>query len=160
VVYDISDAKTGRGYCRQFILWPAQWAKLPAGLLPTWRSLKYDSSNFHLLPSQPGVYAFVLKPGVANLDLAYLLYVGKAANQTLSQRCPQYLAELRARKPRMEILDMFLSWGAFLHLCFTPTADGTQATALERQLLEAWTPPMNKDLPAGLSAVVENIYRG
>ena len=91
--YDFDTTNTLRGFCQKFIICPNQWLKYNISVNLNWNCIKYERQNLNNLPDQSGVYAFVAKPCVANLDECnYLLYIGKAQDQTLKIRGSQYLS--------------------------------------------------------------------
>ncbi len=158
--YDIFDLHEGQGFAPKIALWPRQWKRFPQSIKLSWHCVRYEKTMFSSLPDSPGVYAFVLKPNIGGLsELGYLLYIGKAEGQSLKKRCPQYLYEIKRKKPRLHIQEMFFRWGSCLHLYFAAVSTGLNVSQIEDQLLEAFVPPMNRDLPGRLQAVADVIYR-
>jgi len=162
VSYDIaSEANTGKIYCRKFILWPKYWENYSEITSLSWESIKYVKSEIASLPDNPGVYAFVVKPQIAQLyDCNYLLYIGKAKDQSLKVRCSQYLKEPAQKKPRILITQMLKLWMNNLHLYYSAIDPSTiNINSVEQELLEAFIPPMNSVLPGKLSLITKDIYR-
>ncbi|NCC60103.1 MAG: hypothetical protein EOM12_04015 [Verrucomicrobiae bacterium] len=156
-------AREGRDCCKQIIMWPKQWKSFGCVINNPWQSVKYERRNLEQLPEIPGVYVFVAKPGIANLsDCNYLLYIGKAEDQTLKKRCKQYLNEKRKKKPRVHILDMLENWSDHLFLYYItvdPVSNASTPSEVEAGLLAAFMPPMNRQLPGKLNRIRESIYR-
>lgn len=160
--YDLlDDCNDAKCYCRKFIMWPRQWERYPPSTLLKWQNIRYKKTNLRRLPNSTGVYAFVVRPQVANFDdCNYLLYIGKAKDQTLKTRCPQYLDEIRKPKPRVLIAQMFRLWRKYLFLYYAEVdATKVDITKAEEELLSAFMPPMNSQLPGKLEAIAKDIYR-
>lgn len=160
--YDlVTEADTGKRYCKKFILWPKYWNKYSEAEELVWKHIKYSSTTVKDLPDKPGVYAFVVKPGIAGLvECNYLLYIGKAQDQTLKVRCKQYLNENKKRKPRILIAQMFNLWREHLFLYYAEL-DSVEIDInnVEENLLAAFLPPLNSTLPGKLTSISKDIYR-
>jgi len=147
----------GPTYAQKFLLWPRQWKSYRSATRLTWHKIRYTPSRLRLLPQTTGVYAFTICPGVGDTpDFSYLVYIGKAEDQTLRQRCGQYRYEPRKPKPRPLIVKMLRLWGRHLHLYFASVP--TNVGAVEDALLAAFMPPFNTDLPGKLAAIGKVIY--
>lgn len=159
--HDLIDRQVSEGkdlLCK-FLLWEKQLNAYQSSLQLTWNSIPAEKSNFAMLPQTQGVYAFVVKPGVANLDWAgYILYIGKTESQTFRERFPQYFYEKNREKPRLWVRRMFKHWPnkLFYYYAETPASD---ADATEAELLKALMPPHNERFPGRLAAVKKEIYR-
>jgi len=157
----VQEGQGGKLFLKRFILWPKQWTKYPARVPLIWSHIRYRQQNFRRLPNVRGVYAFVVKPGIAALrNCNYLMYVGKALDQTLRTRCPQYLAEEKLLKGRPRIKELLANWRTHLFLCFASVGGPkTNVTKAENDLLAAFLPPCNTRFPGRLSAIA-NIING
>ena len=159
--YDIvSEADTGKKYCRKFILWPKYWKRYPAKANLSWQFIRYTRAEINNLPEKPGVYAFVVKPGIAGLtECNYLLYVGKAKEQSLKVRCKQYLDELNKKKPRIFIAQMFNLWKDHLFLYYSELdSSKVNISDIENNLLLSFLPPLNQIFPGKLTSIAKDIY--
>jgi hypothetical protein len=157
-----ADIKEGGYFAQMFILWPKQWLAYDAVCHLDWKSIPYKKTRLGALPARPGVYAFVACPSTADLaDCHYLLYVGKAEDQTLRVRCKQYLYECRRPKPRRHIVRMFDRWKRHLSLYYAELDPAhVSITCVEDALLAAFLPPCNTKFPGKLQEVAEGIYHG
>lgn len=149
--YDI--CKEAKSHVQPMILWPARWNEYKTPASVQWRSHAFNSAVRRKVPDKPGVYAFLIKPGVANLNVSYLMYVGKT-DRSLRKRFDEYLAEVRGYKGRPAIAVMLHNYRGFIDFCCA-TVDSPQRPAkIEKKLLEAFIPPMNKQLPAKISRII------
>ena len=160
--YDISiESDSGKKYCRKFILWPKYWKMYSKTIKLAWKHIRYSRTTVEGLPNNTGVYAFVVKPGIAGLtECNYLLYIGKAQDQSLKVRCKQYLDENKKRKPRILIAQMFNLWSDHLFLYYAELdSSKININDVEENLLTAFLPPMNSTLPGKLTSISKDIYR-
>jgi hypothetical protein len=129
------------------ILSPTRWASFNDPTPLNWQRVKFDQQELHQVPDDEfGIYTFIVDAGVANHPhCSYLLYLGKAEDQSLRTRIRQYFYEPNNPKGRGPIQDMIIEWHPYLYLCFTPVADVSLIDDLENALLEAFVPPMNQN---------------
>ena len=94
---------------QRFILHPELWTNCPINTQQlTWSKIKFSKSNVKTLPNDKfGIYSFIAEPQVAgHTAIGYLLYVGKAQDQSLQSRVTSYLYESNKAKPRFHIAEM------------------------------------------------------
>ena len=159
--HDLVDRQVseGRDLICKFLLWENQLNAYNLTVHLSWKSIPALRTNASLLPKTQGVYAFVIKPCIANLDWAgYILYVGKTEDQTFRARFPQYFYEQERTKPRLWVRRMFKYWPNRLYYYFAETTANDADTA-EAELLKALLPPNNEKFPGRLAAIKKEIYR-
>ena len=146
----------GRRFVCRFALWPKQWRAYSPTVKLVWQSITYNRTSYAKLPDEPGVYAFVVRHGIANLDdCNFLLYIGKAESQTLRQRCRQYTADRR-----VHIAEFLRLWKQHLYLYYAALDPATvDISRVEDDLLAAFVPPFNRSFPGTLNLVAQGIYR-
>jgi hypothetical protein len=132
------------------ILSPERWVAFASSVPLSWAVVKFDRSQQDLVPdNRGGVYTFVVKPGITNHpECAYLLYIGKAENQSLRKRFGQYFSERDARKGRPKVQKMLNLWENYLWFCYATIEDTNQIDSVEQSLISAYLPPMNDEFPA------------
>ena len=156
----IPSANIARNYLQKFILWPRQWRSLSLPIRLTWKCIKYTKGNMRKLPKQKGVYAFTVKPKIGNLNnVCYLMYIGKAKDQTLRTRCRQYFYEQHKPKPRIRIMRMLSNWSNNLYLYYAAITSTTiSVDSIEDKLISAFIPPINSEFPGTLSSIAKDVY--
>ncbi len=152
----VRDALKGKQYCRRFILWPDRWRAYGGRANLDWKCIRYENSSFSRLPRKPGVYAFVVKPGVAKLTCCgYLFYIGMTNKRTLRERCSEY-----QRDERVHIAAMIQLWGSHLYLYYAALdPNAVDIPKLEIDLIAAFCPPCNIELKADIGPAVREIWR-
>jgi len=132
------------------ILSPERWASFATPVQLSWAVVKFDQSQQdHIPDDKGGVYTFVVKPGITDHpECAYLLYVGKAEQQSLRKRFVQYFYERNARKGRPKVQKMLNLWERHLWFCYATIEDTNQISDIEQSLIGAYLPPMNDEFPA------------
>jgi len=130
----------------KLVLHPQQWAKLKLTVSPQWKIKPFNKVTAATVPKDyGGIYAFVVKPGIADFPHAsYLLYIGKTeGKEGFRQRYRNYLAHSAEKKSRRPTLRrMFDKWPDHLWFCFARVnLHGKRLSAIEDALLEAFLPP-------------------
>jgi hypothetical protein len=149
----------GRNYVRKFCLWEKQLATYKLNTALNWRAIKAKKANAINLPVTQGVYAFVVRTCIANMEWSgYILYIGKTDAQTFRRRYSQYFNEPKKKKPRLWVGEMLGLWKKHLYYYYAevPVA---QVDAVERSLLNALVPPNNDQFPADFSRFKKEIYK-
>lgn len=135
----------------RMVLSPKHWATCSVPVQLKWTTVKYEKSQRDKLPQKQGVYTFVVKPGIVDHpDCSYLLYVGQTEAQNLRTRFLQYFSEERKAKGREHIKYMARLWRKQLWFCCAPVDNPTLIADIERSLLKAFVPPLNRDFPGVL----------
>ena len=159
--FDLAErAKDAMYYRWSFMLYPTSWQSLPTPLTFNWTKVKFDEPFIGSVPDDKvGVYSFVLEPGIASHpSCSYLLYVGMTDKQSFRQRYRQYLKEPSKPKPRPRIVRMLTSYPNQLYFCYSALPNGVDIEQVESQLIEAYWPPVNSRLPAGVSDIDRMIF--
>ena len=152
----------GRYRIQKFILHPGLWSSFQP-IVPTlkWQRVKFTAGGVKNLPDNKfGIYSFIAEPNVAGHSaVGYLLYVGKAQEQSLQDRVTSYLYEKNKRKSRVHIAEMLDHCPNHLWLHYAEVADPTKIEAIEDALLQAFLPPFNRDFPATISHMVSAVLK-
>lgn len=130
----------------RMILSPKHWATFNMPNTLNWKITKFDSANAGNVPAtQFGVYSFVVQPGIAGHSAcSYLMYVGKAEDQSLRKRFHQYFAHFKDTSRRTNISKLLRLWQGHIWFCYAPIADQSKIDDAEQALLNAYLPPFNK----------------
>jgi len=129
----------------RLVLSPDHWKKFSSPSKLAWEVTKFELSNAKNVPNKKsGVYSFVVKPNIAEHPAcAYLMYVGKAEDQSLRARFKQYFPHRTETSRRTNISKMLRLWDSHLWFYFASIADLTKIDATEQALLNAYLPPFN-----------------
>lgn len=144
-------AKQRAPYRWRFMLYPVGWQAYGYKHNLKWLTVRFEKANRLKIPDKPGVYAFLVQPNVGGiLNVSYLFYVGETVS--LRNRFGDYLRESAGSdNSRIQLYVLFNEYQG--HVLFTyallPKAHRKQ---VERELLAALTPPLNKKLPATIAA--------
>ena len=143
-----------------FVLRPSAWHSFGSAVQFNSSKVKFDDPYINSVPDdEMGVYSFVVEPGIANHPAcSYLVYIGMTGRQTFRDRYKQYLKEPYQPKARPRIIRMLTSFPDHLYFYYAPLPVGTDVTAVEDQLLEAYWPPVNKTFPAGVREINGGIF--
>lgn len=147
---------------QRFILHPGLWNACPKTLpVLKWVRIKFSKATVKSLPNNKyGIYSFIAEPQVAGHNaVGYLLYIGKAQDQSLQDRITSYLYEANKAKPRFHIAEMLDHCPDHLWLHYAEVADQKSIKTIEEALLEAFLPPFNRDFPATISHVVKAVLK-
>ncbi len=144
----------------RFILYPVHWQNYRSLCSLDWRRVKFDSSHARSVPNdRRGVYTFVADAGIANHPAcSYLLYVGKAEKQALRKRYVKYLRAPREWKTRVHITRMVEYWAGHLWFYYAEIDDWSLIDQVERDLITAFLPPMNRDWPAEITHLLRMVF--
>jgi hypothetical protein len=150
-IVDTTLAHLKKYQIERMVLSPKYWTacKLPIPL--SWTTVKYDKKRKNELPEKRGVYTFIVKPNiVGHPECAYLLYVGQTEAQTLRKRFMQYFSEERKPKGREHIKLMARLWRKNLWYCYAPIDNVSLIEDIEKSLIKAFVPPLNRNFPGVL----------
>ncbi len=122
----------------------------------TWIEIDFPPDSRSSLPTESGVYAFIIEPDLFNLAPANaLFYIGKATN--LYDRIGAYIGELNKTlndTTRPHVWKMLNQWKGHFKYYYTVTENVTEAENLEDVMIEAFRPPFNKQYKAETSQVM------
>lgn len=142
-------------HVRKFVLFPRYWQGYGYADKLDWDAVPFEESSKGSVPDEAGVYAFVVRPGVApNLEGSYLQYVGETND--LRRRFGEYLGEAagaRKASTRMRLYRIFDRYDGYVHFTFALTEPSRRKEA-EEELLRALWPPCNSRLPAEIAPAV------
>jgi hypothetical protein len=134
------------------LLWPERWRAFTV-TCPDWDVYPYDVRIAKDIPSEKGVYAFLIQPRIAgNLNASYLMYIGQTG-RTLRERFREYLLEAASPKGRPKIRMLLNLYKDYLYFACAVVGPETSPGELESELLNAFMPPMNDELPVEVRSV-------
>jgi len=102
-------------HCQTLPMWPRQWRKYRSPKDLRWRSVAFTDHSRSKVPRKPGVYAFSVRPSVANLEISYLIYIGMT-DRTLRERFVEYLGERDPDRGRPKLTQLFRRYKGFVVL--------------------------------------------
>ena len=145
----MASAQLLRFQTREFTLSPELWNTLDIQCNLNWTRVKFEEQLASQVPNRSmGVYAFVLEPGIANLKLAYLLYIGKTT-RNFRVRFREYLRKQQDSKPkRLHVKQMLTMWPDNLWFYYAPIEDMSIVKPVEANLIGAFKPPACRAYPA------------
>ncbi len=145
----------------RIVMWPRLWSEFtnPSNHVWNWDSTSFQRNCSDSVPDDKhGVYTFAIAPGVAEHPLLYLVtYVGKAGKMTLRARFLSYFNEKRNLK-RPHIGRFLRQYEGFIMFSFCPVEDASTISQIEDELINALIPPLNRKLPAKVSAMVRAFH--
>ncbi len=121
----------------------------------TWDIKDFPPLHRNSIPSSPGVYIFVVSPNIFDFGPSSgLFYIGKAKN--LYSRIGAYIGEIdkdfmTTRRPH--VWRMVNQWQGHLRYHYTITQDVAEAEALEKEMVNAFRPPFNKQYYGEVSRI-------
>ena len=146
---DLASANQLRSQTWPFTLSPDLWNRLNLPQRLQWLRVAFDTTPASQLPNNLiGVYAFVLEPDIANLNLAYLLYVGKTT-ENFQARYRKYKTDQRDERPKRHLVkQMLTTWPGRLAFYYAPVIDRNMVKTIEDELIIAFKPPACRRYPA------------
>lgn len=145
---------------KRFILSPEQWSDYSNPQVLDWQVVKFDSANKAAVPSEYGVYSFVVDPEVCGHPATnYMMYIGRARGVSLRKRYGEYLAEKSADKGRPHVQQLLNKWDGHLWFHYAVVDDVAVIDALEEDLIVAYLPPFNRSFPAKISRVIRTVFQ-
>jgi excinuclease UvrABC nuclease subunit len=150
VVDIIQEQDEMKAHCCDFVLWPRQWRTYDGE--HDWTMYKLTRPGRGNIPDQPGIYTLLIQPGIANHSAcSYLMYVGQT--NSLYRRFGEYLSERKRETGRPKILRLLNKYSDNVWFCFTIAPEDALDT-IEENLINAYLPPANDQLPAEVSRVM------
>jgi hypothetical protein len=140
-----------RAYTIEFLMMPQRWREYlnSAPIDLSWTVLPFDETRANEVPTEPGIYAFVVQSGVAPPLASYAMYVGKSTR--LRRRFRQYTRERRAHTGRPSIVVLLTKWEEYVFFWYA-AVPREELKRTEDSLMKALKPWANKDLPAEIRA--------
>jgi hypothetical protein len=112
-----------------------------------WQKCNFIRDAQNLVPETYGVYCFSTKLGIPFADDLHIpLYIGKAAQQYLSERFEDYIVEARDIKGRKKVVVMLNKYHNRL-VFWWAELPRIHVDAIEEHLLMCCHPPCNEIIP-------------
>ena len=149
---DLESTRLLREHTWRFTLSPELWGNLDLPEPLKWSHSKFNQASVVEIPdNRIGVYAFVLEPNIADLNLRYLLYVGKTEKQNFRERFRQYLGHQQERMTNRPLVKQMLTiWPDHLTFYYSPIDDRRIINTIERKLIAVFKPPVCRQYPAAV----------
>ena len=138
-----------------FSLWPRQWAAYNLPDRFNWEMHPFQQDQIENIPSEPGIYSFVIQPGIASYpECSYLMYVGRT-ERTLRERFMEYFRERRnVERGRPKILRLLNQYQGYLHFCYSTIQQKERLEEIEDAIIAAFLPPCNDKFPSGIRRII------
>ena len=132
---------------------PELWQSLILPQPLNWHRTTFDDTQANQMPNDLiGVYAFVLEPNIANLSLAYLLYVGMTTD-SFRARFRKYKRHQQEERTNRQLVKLMLTtWPDRLAFYYAAIEDRDAVQPTEDALIAAFKPPVCRKYPARVSA--------
>ena len=145
---------------RDFYLSPSRWRTSEVGFNLTWSHVKFTERNRGVVPTTPGVYAFIVQHDNGHFPPhGFIMYIGitgsRNTERTLQKRYYDYLQEQkRGKRPRVHyMLDKYCDDIYFYYVSIDD--EGVDLEKLELDLNDAILPPVVvKDFSGEIRALV------
>lgn len=135
-------------------LWPFLWKGYNVRQTLRWQDVRFGKHSRNKVPSRPGVYAFIVRPSIANLHIGYLMYIGRA-RKSLRTRFGEYLtSERNPYKGRPRMATLLHQYEGYLQFRYATLVSPATVTRIERKLIRAFLPPVNEQVEAEIRAVI------
>ena len=138
------------------LFYPNAWLSAQCNISCSWNFQSFPPPQRASIPTDPGVYVFLVTPNLFNFESAGgLFYVGKATS--LYARISAYISEIDKDfniSKRPYVWRMINQWNGYLQYCYTATANVAQAEELEKEMIKAFRPPFNKQYDAETSQIM------
>jgi hypothetical protein len=147
---DFGERVNYKDHRKAFFLYPPFWNE-PNNPLPahvSWQRVKFSKSNHAKIPSEKGIYCFVLRPRVQHFfKTEYLFYIGKT-DRTLHIRFKEYLDDQDGKgKPRVKVFEMLKQYDGYLYFYFTELKTAAEVKRVEDKLINTFLPRVNTQIP-------------
>ena len=144
----ISEQDQAKIYQVCFSLWPQKWGAYNFSDPFNWEIHPFEQDQTNEIPHEPGIYSFIIKPGIASYPYgSYLMYIGKT-QRTLRRRFTEYLYEQNHPSGRPNIVRLLNKYKGYIHFCFSVVNNTERIAGIEDALIAAFLPPCNVQLPA------------
>lgn len=156
-----------KDHIRRFLLYPAFWndAAKQLSVTLTWKRIKFAEDNFDKIPTNKGIYCFVVIPPYTGLfTTKYLFYIGKASGTSLKSRYKNYIDEkngigIGKQKPRVKIEEMLNEYLGHIYFYYAVLDNKSDIVDCENKLLNTFFPYVNSHIPeATVSEEYKHIY--
>ena len=115
-----------------------------------WESHPFQKDQLKHIPSESGIYSFVIQPAIALYPAcSYLMYIGLTG--CLRKRFSDYLYEQNNPFGRPKILRLLNKYKGYLHFCYSIVNERERLKEIEDALIKAFYPPCNDKYPVELN---------
>jgi excinuclease UvrABC nuclease subunit len=153
IANDLAMNIEARGHRQTILLWPRIWQKCNPPIKLAWKRKTFTPHSAAQIPTAPGVYAFIVQPGVPpGLPFAVLMYIGMT--HSLRERFRAYLREMDDPSGRPAILTMLNMYQGYIYFYCASVPKPTKPEVVENHLIETLAPPMNKQYPATIRRII------
>jgi len=143
-------------YKEHFLLWPERWDQYNRIHNCEWERVEFRKSQASDVPDEPGVYNFVIEPGIAcHPSCAYLMYVGETGS--LEERFRDYISEKDNSSGRPKVLKMLNYWEGYIKFYYIEVQEN-EKEKVEEEMISAFIPPYNDQITGDVSSPV-NAFR-
>ena len=150
---DMASASQLRLQTWRFTLSPDLWEDLNLPQPLHWLRATFDDTLASQVPNDLiGIYAFVLEPDIVNLQLAYLMYIGKTTESFRARFSKYKRHQLEERTNRYLVKLMLTTWPGRLVFYYMPMEDANAVQHTEDALIAALKPAVCLKYPARVSA--------
>jgi len=146
----VRDAKLHQ---HSLILWPARWKEYRSASLLKWKTRVFAPKARKGIPDKPGVYAFLIQPRTAGINVSCLMYIGKT-DRSLKTRFGEYLSEAESAAGRPALSVVLKLYAGYLRFSYAPVMRTGMAGEVEERLIQAFLPPLNRQYPAKVRRVM------
>lgn len=150
-----------RKFKMTFVVSPKNWQNFSTPVPLNWVSVRFTSANRISVPTEKGVYAFVIGHHDTGLPPhGYPMYVGQTghdSNQTLRLRYGVYLSDQKSKSDkRPKVKELLTRWKDCLFFYYAPVTDRRYSLKkLEAALNDSLIPPCStNDFSAGVRTAV------
>lgn len=138
----------------EMVLWPHLWKSYDGKPKLRWKKLAFHKNSRNKIPRSPGVYAFFARPAIADLDVGYLMYVGRAKD-SLRIRFGKYLtSEMSPYKGRPKMATMLYQYAGYLQFRYAALKSPATVVRVEKKLIKAFMPPVNEQVEAEIRRII------
>ena len=138
-----------------FSLWPRQWAAYNLLDQFHWEIYPFQQDQSENIPREPGIYSFVIQPGIISYpECSYLMYIGRT-ERTLRERFMEYFREQRnEERGRPRLLRLLNQYEGYLHFCCSIIQQKERLEEIEYALCDAFLPPFNRDFSSSIRRII------
>lgn len=138
----------------EFFLWPRQWEAYNLSDSFNWKIHPFQRNQARHIPREPGIYSFVIQPGVASHPhCSYIMYIGRTC-YTLHSRFSRYLREQNDPQGRSKVVRFLNKYHGYTYFCCSIISETEQIEKIEDALIRAFLPPCNSQFPAEIRPVI------
>ncbi|MDE0484515.1 MAG: GIY-YIG nuclease family protein [Candidatus Poribacteria bacterium] len=146
----LNERKQLKAHIWHFTMWPKRWISYNLSDQFNWEIHPFQQDQKDNIPNQPGIYSFVIQPGIATYPHStYLMYIGSTM-RTLQGRFEEYFDEQNKPTGRPLILDCLNDYQGYIHFCCSVIGQKERIDEIEKALIKAFLPPCNDQFPAGV----------